>query len=364
MDDRITVIYGDQAEDLTLSLLGAVHIEEDIPANARIGIKPNLVNSTPPEYGATTHSGIVEGIIKYLNGHGFSDITVLEGSWTGASTKEAFRENGYEDIAKAYGVRLLDTKTDRFEKKEYGGMAMDISRTALELDYLIDVPVLKGHCQTLVTGALKNMKGIISDAEKRRFHSMGLHKPIAYLNRIIKADFCIVDGICGDLDFEDGGNPVKMNRMFCCKDPVLADSYIASLMGYEPREIRYIALAEELGVGSTDIDNVDIVELNRDESRTMPSPSRIVRELSKVIDERDSCSSCYANLIQALMRLKDSGELGRLKDNKVAIGQGFRGSSLSCPGVGNCTSAFKTYVSGCPAKTRDILDYLRKFFLC
>ena len=154
----------------------------------------------------------------------------------------------------------------------------------MELDYLIDVPVLKGHCQTLVTGALKNMKGIISDAEKRRFHSMGLHKPIAYLNRIIKADFCIVDGICGDLDFEDGGNPVKMNRMFCCKDPVLADSYIASLMGYEPREIRYIALAEELGVGSTDIDNVDIVELNRDESRTMPSPSRIVRELSKVID--------------------------------------------------------------------------------
>ncbi len=361
MDNRITVIYGNEPKEMTLSLLNEVKIAEKLPKNTKIGIKPNLVNTTPPENGATTHSGIVEGIVGYLQDAGLYDITILEGSWTGASTKEAFRKLGYDDIAKTYNVKLVDTKTDAHIRQEYSGVQIEISKTALELDYLIDVPVLKGHCQTLVTGALKNLKGIISDAEKRRFHSMGLHKPIAYLNKIIKADFCVVDGICGDLDFEDGGNPVRMNRIFCCSDPVLTDTYIANLMGYEAREIGYLTLAGELGVGSTDIGNAEITELNRDESKTMPSPSRIVRELSKMVDEKDSCSSCYANLIQALMRLKDDGSLGKFENNKIAIGQGFRGQSLSCPGIGNCTASFESHVSGCPAKTMDILKYLRSF---
>ncbi len=361
MDNRITVIYGDEPKKMTLSLLQEAGPEKEIPKGSKIGIKPNLVNSAPAESGATTHSGIVEGIVEYLQSKGQYDITILEGSWTGASTKEAFRKLGYEEIAERYGTKLIDTKKDKFEIKEYNGVRMEISRTALELDYLIDVPVLKGHCQTLMTGALKNLKGIISDGEKRRFHSMGLHKPIAYLNKIIKADFCIVDGICGDLDFEEGGNPVSMNRIFCCTDPVLTDTYIASLMGYEAGEIGYLSLAGELGVGSTDIGNAEIVELNRDESKTKPSPSRMVRELSRLIDEKDSCSSCYANLIQALMRLKDNGELGKFERNRIAIGQGYRGRSLSCPGIGNCTAEFKSHAAGCPAKTMDILNYLRSF---
>ncbi len=362
MDNRITVIYGTEPKEMTLSLLREVRIAEKIRKGSRIGIKPNLVNITPPENGATTHSGIVEGIVEYLQNEGLNDITILEGSWTGASTREAFRKLGYESIADRFGVKLVDTKTDKFEIKEYNGIQIEISRTALELDYLIDVPVLKGHCQTLVTGALKNLKGIISDGEKRRFHSMGLHKPIAYLNKIIKADFCVVDGICGDLDFEDGGNPVQMNRLFCCSDPVLTDTYIANLMGYEAGEIGYLSLAGALGRGSTDIEDAEIIELNRDESKTKPSPSRIVKELSKAVDEKDSCSSCYANLIQALMRLKDNGELGKFERNRIAIGQGFRGKSLSCPGIGNCTASFKSYVPGCPAKTMDILNYLRGFY--
>ena len=360
-DNRIIVVYGDQAKEMTLSLLAAAQIEKDIPLNARIGIKPNLVNTTLPENGATTHCGIAEGLAEYLTGRGYNDLTILEGSWVGASTKDAFRRLGYENIAGKYGIKLVDTKSDRFVKKEYKGLQIEISKTALELDYLIDLPVLKGHCQTLITGALKNMKGLISDAEKRRFHSLGLHRPIAYLNKLIRADFCIVDAICGDLDFEDGGNPVRMNRMFCCKDPVLTDSYIANLMGYTPDEIGYLSLAGQLGVGSTDIEKAEITELNKDSSKTMPPPSRIIRELSTYTDERDSCSACYANLMQALMRLKDSGEIAKFRKNRISIGQGFKGMSLSCPGVGNCTSGFKSHAAGCPAKTMDILDYLRQW---
>ena len=36
---------------------------------------------------------------------------------------------------------------------------------------------------------------------------MGLHKPIAILNKIIKQHLIIADGICPDPYFEEGGRP-------------------------------------------------------------------------------------------------------------------------------------------------------------
>lgn len=363
VDKRLTIIYGDTPKEMTAKLLEAVDMKALIKkgTSARIGIKPNLVNATPPEKGATTHPEIVEAVILYLQASGFRDIVILEGSWVGANTQTAFRTLGYDKLAETYGVRLLDTKRDAFVQKSYNGITMEISKTALELDFLIDIPVLKGHCQTLVTGALKNLKGIISDREKRHFHTLGLHKPIACLNRIISADFSIVDGICGDLDFEEGGNPVQMNRIFGGTDPVLVDAYIAQTMGYRPEEIGYLKLSADYGVGSADLSGAEIVELNKDTGKVKASPSRIVKELSAYTAAEDACSACFANLIQALMRLKDEGGLARFGENKIAIGQGYRGKSLSCPGIGNCTREFASHVSGCPPHTPEILDYLRNY---
>ena len=78
---------------------------------------------------------------------------------------------------------------------------------------------------------------------------MGLHKPIAHLNAGIRQDFIVVDNICGDWDFEDGGNPVVMNRIMAAADPVLCDAYVCHLMGYAASEVPYIELAQALGVG-------------------------------------------------------------------------------------------------------------------
>lgn len=50
------------------------------------------------------------------------------------------------------------------------------------------------------------MKGLLPNREKRHFHAMGLHKPIAHLAVGLHQDFILVDNICGDWDFEDGGN--------------------------------------------------------------------------------------------------------------------------------------------------------------
>ena len=50
---------------------------------------------------------------------------------------------------------------------------------------------------------------------------------------------------CGDLDFEDGGNPVVMNRIWAGTDPVLIDSYVCQIMHYTTKDVPYIELAEK-----------------------------------------------------------------------------------------------------------------------
>lgn len=47
----------------------------------------------------------------------------------------------------------------------------------------------------------------------------------------------MVDNICGDLDFEDGGNPVEMNRVLAAVDPVLMDAYVCDMMYYQVEEV-------------------------------------------------------------------------------------------------------------------------------
>lgn len=93
---------------------------------------------------------------------------------------------------------------------------------------------------------------------------MGLHKPIAHLNTVARNDFILVDNICGDLDFEEGGNPVVMNRILAFLDPVLCDSFVCESMGYSPEEVEYITRAEQLGVGSMDTSSANVVYLNED----------------------------------------------------------------------------------------------------
>lgn len=72
----------------------------------------------------------------------------------------------------------------------------------------------------------------------------------------IRQDFIVVDNICGDLDFEDGGNPVVMNRVLTGRDPVLMDAYVCNLMHYEISDVPYVELAGRLGVGCSELEKL------------------------------------------------------------------------------------------------------------
>jgi uncharacterized protein (DUF362 family) len=358
--NEILVIYGGDIAAMAIALAQEADLASLIgDRNKKIGLKPNLVVARPASGGATTHVEIAAGIIAYLKKNGFNNLTILEGAWAGGSTDEAYKVCGYRELASATGVKLVDTKRDKTRTCDCKGMKLEICESALSLDFLINLPVMKGHCQTRLTCALKNNKGVIPDREKRRFHSLGLTKPIAHLNTVVRNDFIVVDGICGDLDFEEGGNPLYTGRMFAATDPVLCDAWIAAQMGYAIADIPYIGLAEKLGIGSADIHNAKVRELNSVNTQLNPAsvPSGKVRQLAAYANEDNACSACYASLIFALSHT-DRGKLGRLKE-KICIGQGFQGKRGNL-GIGRCCADFKLSCPGCPPSGIEILGFLSK----
>lgn len=352
--------YGTDYKDMTKRLLVQAGLDAMLPdTSSVIAVKPNLVTPAPAKFGGTTHPEVVAGIIEFLQERGYRNIVVAEGSWVGDKTAEAFDYCGYNSLAREYGVQLIDMQKQKGITVDCGGMDLDICRCVRDWDFLINVPVLKGHCQTNITCALKNMKGLIPNTEKRRFHTMGLHKPIAHLNAGIHQDFIVIDHICGDLSFEEGGSPVVRNCVMAAADPVLTDAYVCSLLGYRTDEVEYIGLAENLGIGSSDLSELRLITCEGEPYEDLPS-HRIL-DVSYAVDEVDSCSACYGVLIPALDRLREEGLLDKLPD-KVSIGQGHRGKTGKL-GVGSCTALFDFCIKGCPPKEEDIYNSLRELAL-
>ena len=354
--NEILKAYGPDYKNMTKRLLQAADIAAELSPGMHIGIKPNLMAPVLANFGATTHPEIVAGIIEYLHEHGFNDIAIYEGSWVGDVTSDAFEYCGFRQLSQEYGVPLFDAQKDTAHTADCAGMELTVCDCVKRIDYLINVPVLKGHGQTKMSCALKNLKGLLPNGEKRRFHACGLHKPIAHLNTYLKPQLIVVDHICGDPDLEDGGNPLVRNCVMVAKDPVLTDAYGAALLGYEVSEIPYIAMAEDLGCGSSDLSKAQIKTLEGTEFEEVPAERRLL-SIRYAVEEVESCSACYGMLMGALARLKDEGLLEKLPC-RISIGQANRGKTGAL-GIGLCCADFERSISGCPPKADQIYEELK-----
>ena len=190
------------------------------------------------------------------------------------------------------------------------------------------------------------MKGCIPSSEKRRFHRMGLHDPIGHLAAAVHQDFIIADAICPDLLFEDGGNPVQLDRMICAADPVLMDAYGSQILALEQEEVSYIRIAAALGAGCPDTSQAEVSFYLEKRGHEYGTGSRYIRaEVPSLPWNRDPGGM--------LIRLREQDQI----PDKICIGQGYRGRTGNL-GIGNCTSRFCHTLKGCPPTADEMYRFL------
>jgi uncharacterized protein (DUF362 family) len=311
-------MYGNQVEKMVFSLLEASGTLDRVKQDDVVLLKPNLVFSREDWIGVDTDPRVVEAMIKALKERGVHNIVVGDGSGMGQSATRAFEYCGYNEMARRYDIRLVDLEKDRFVEVPVN---MDgpfrklmIAKTVHEADFFVNIPLIKIHYQTVITCAMKNLKGTMPRAMKTKFHSVDLHRAIAQLNSALKPDLILVDGLRGDMRNETGHNIIDLDRIFLADNPVEMDAVAADILGYRPGDVPYIVYAAAAGLGSRDLDAIDIKALNHPSKLVkLSAPPPVADRFPCRINAEGACCVCMSNLVFALERLKDDGILsGRL----------------------------------------------------
>ena len=105
----------------------------------------------------------------------------------------------------------------------------------------------------MITMAMKNWMGAIKD--RRYWHRTDLHQCIADFSTFMKPAWTIIDATRCIMDSGPQG-PAKVlkvpNLLILSKDQVAADAYASSIFHDSPYAVKYLKLAEEMGIGVVD----------------------------------------------------------------------------------------------------------------
>jgi uncharacterized protein (DUF362 family) len=178
----------------------ALQLLEYRPQRDKILLKPNLV--TIPRWlplggiprSAITDIRFIEALLRIFDGY---EITIADGALATTDTDEVLEKSGVAALAREYGAQVVNLdRVERFQVPwAYGKLRLP---ALLQTHEYINVPKLKTHVQTGVTLGCKNQKGLLTSADKIRFHrEFGLHDGIRALADVIQPALTIVDGVIG-----------------------------------------------------------------------------------------------------------------------------------------------------------------------
>jgi uncharacterized protein (DUF362 family) len=256
---NVSIVKGKNPQEITVQALEMIEALDVIPDNRPVLIKPNYINAQHPSTGITTDSRVIEGIVKYMKQSGLNEISIGEGCGL-SDTFRAYSVAGVDHVAKRWKVDLIDLNKDKFvEVNPFKPLALNrvkIAKMALE-STIVSVPKLKIHGSARVTLSIKNMMGVMTP--KGSMHRGDLSKNIADLASLVKPSLAVVDGIIAGEGHETSGSPIEMNLVIAGKDPVAVDAVGAAVMGVPPRSVKHLLYAEQKGLGTYNLEEIEVV---------------------------------------------------------------------------------------------------------
>jgi uncharacterized protein (DUF362 family) len=363
-------------EDVELSVRRAVELagglEGIVNSQSRVLIKPNIASRDRSGTGKITDARITEAVAKIVLERKPARIVIGEGSAVGydfpdlQDTMMALEESGTKAVAEKLGVPLVDLNRDSHGEVEIPEAlvmkTVKIARTVLESDVIVSVPVMKTHIRSAVTLSLKNMKGVMPGAEKRKTHQLGLEQAIADLNAVVKPHFAVVDGIVGmEGLWEYPDDCVRPGLVGASRDPVALDSVFARIMGVEVQEVMHLQYCQSKGLGIADPERIDVAGVS------IPEIQRPFRPAFEVVKSRypgltvlaeKACTGCTNEFISTLIYIRLAQQVEKLNDLTIILGEvpeAFQGEKAVV--IGKCAQKLRgrtPFVPGCPPGVDEI----------
>ncbi len=224
-------------------------------------IKPNICINIDRTGYANTRVEIVEALINVaLKRDDALSIKIVESDSESKYVDEAFEKFGFKHLVEkltdsGYDAAVVNLSQEPKVKLEFKGDYFEdpeLHKVLLEAGFFVSLAVAKTHGLTLITGVLKNLFGLLPKKGKSSYHSK-INEVFTDVNRMVRSDLCIIDGRIG-LEGWGGLGPKpllrNMNALIIGKKPLSVDATMARIMGFDPKIIRHLVLAEKHDLGT------------------------------------------------------------------------------------------------------------------
>lgn len=220
-------------------------------------IKPNICTISDDTGYSVTRVEVVKALIELLTQTDEDlSIKIVESDSQSKFAEEAFEKFGYKKLCDdmddlGFDVRTIDLSKDPLMKLQFVGDYFEnpeLPDTVLNAGYFISVAVPKTHYLSFVTGALKNLFGILPRKDQAYYHSR-IDDVLVDLARIIKPNLCIIDARVG-VEKWNGPKTRRLDAYIVGHGAVSVDATMARIMGFEPEQIRHIMDSYDYDLGT------------------------------------------------------------------------------------------------------------------
>ena len=173
---------------------------------------------------------------------------------------------------------------------------------------------------------MKNLKGLLTDTQKKDFHKQGLIEGVVDWCKTLKPALEIIDGTFG----QQGLGPIfgetkEMKLIIASTDLVACEAVAGKIMGYEPEEVMITKAAHKRGMGEMDLSKIEVVGCQIDEvaSRFKRSSEVTIEGIPdsfNLIFSKDACTGCHNTVLSALMDMRAQDLFPYLEGMNVCVG--------------------------------------------
>lgn len=234
----------------------------------KVWVKPNLLAPHPPEAGVTTNPDLVRQVVRELRQRRANVIWVADNP-AGIPRPSLADYLSPTGVVAASDNCFINPSVNPVKLRLSSRFVSEIpvSRLITEADVILNLPVFKTHALTILTGAVKNIFGIVPGGHKAYLHTVAPSAEafaellVDIYQAVPKPIITIMDGIrmMDGINGPSGGRVRKMDYLLASANGIALDAVMALIAGAKPETIPTIRIAGERGLGPLQKEAIKII---------------------------------------------------------------------------------------------------------
>lgn len=261
----LAVAHGSSPAAITKAAIDALGgITRFIKRGDVVVVKPNIAWDRVPEQAGDTNPEVVAAVVRLCFEAGAKKVNVFDRTVNDA--RRCYVQSGIEPAAKAAGAEVSHVDERKFRDMEIRGGALKtwpLYTEVFEADKVINVPIAKHHGLAKLTLSMKNWMGIMGGS--RRIIHQKLDESLVDIATKVKPTLTVLDAVRILTDNGPQGGDLKdvkkLDTVVAGIDQVAIDSYGATLFGMQGKDLGYVRIGAQRGLGQMDLAKLRIRKL-------------------------------------------------------------------------------------------------------